>query len=296
MKYARIIVGLICTILLLANGLQVLFPLAAVAAESQAGRKEGGFLASTGDGRQFATLTGTDYYSLSLNGMQLGGATVDVKEEEGGHIALQIVGRVRSVIGSLFAIGYQGLAVLSPDPVQPSEAVIEERKGSKKKTYLLKFLTPNRALAVQTEEKRGRTPKRSQQEFVSTKLALDPFSAIFFVRSQDWRVGDMAVFDVLTGRKQYELRLSCRGETVVAHGGVMREAWEITLEARSVDAPGKVKLSGVIYLARDGSREILKITGKHRIGRIVAQMRESEGQVTRQSLPQAGRDLSQPPS
>ncbi len=224
---------------------------------------------------KFYPLAGVNSYDIYLNDIKLGRATINVKRQ-GEEFVLQVVGKVRSFINNLFTMKYRGHAVISPS-VQPSEAMIEERKGSKTKTYLMKFIEPNRAVTVQIEEKPGKIPKRAQQEFVSESLVLDPFSAVFFIRSREWRLGEEQVFDVLTGKKQYELRLGCKGETKLRVDGELREAWEIVLESRSVEDPRKIKVSGIVYLSKDSQREIIKVAGKHKIGKIKANMRRSEG-------------------
>ena len=217
----------------------------------------------------FSPLAGASYYDVFLNGVRLGKATLEVKRN-GDDFILEAVARIRSVISSLYTVRYRGHAVMSPKPVQPSEAVIEEQKGSKSKTFLLKFPEPNRASAVQIEARPGKKPTRTHKEFSSESFVLDPFSTVFLIRSLDWRVGDVQVFDILTGRKQYEMRLTCRGETMLDVDGQLLPALEIVLQTRSHEAPRKIKLSGfVIYLSQDSSREILKITGKYKIGRIV---------------------------
>ena len=225
---------------------------------------------------EFDPLAGANSYDLYLNGIQLGKATFEVKKQ-GEDLVIEVAGKVRSFINRLFTIRYRGQAVLSFHSVQPSEAMIEEQKGSNTRTYQMKFLEPNRAHTVQIEEKSGKRPSSTQKEFVSENLVLDPFSTVFFIRSLDWRLGDVQVFDILTGRKQYELQLDCRGETRISIDGRMRDAWEIVVESRSIEEPRKVRLSGVIYLSKDSSREILQATGKHKIGSVVASMRRPEG-------------------
>lgn len=224
----------------------------------------------------FVPLAGAYYYDVFLNGIRFGKATFEVKKTGDGFI-LEVAARIRSVFSSFYR--YRGHAVMSAEPVRPSEAMIEEKKGSKTKTFLLKFPEPNRASAVQIEARPGKQPKHTHKEFSSESFVLDPFSTVFLVRSLDWRVGDVQVFDILTGKKQYELQLTCRGETILAVDGKLRQVWEIVAQTRSFEPPRKIKLSGfVISLSKDSRREILKITGRHKIGRIVVDMRKIEGQ------------------
>jgi len=225
----------------------------------------------------FSPLAGASSYDVFLNGVLLGKATLEVKKA-GDDFILEAVARIRSIVSSLYTVRYRGHAVMSPRPVQPTEAVIEEHKGSKLKTFLFKFPEPNRASAVQIEARPGKTPTLTHNEFSSESFVLDPFSTVFLIRSLDWRVGDVQIFDILTGKKQYEMQLTCRSETMLDVDGLLLPVWEIELQTRSHEAPRKIKLSGfVIYLAKDSRREILKVTGKYKIGRIVVDRQKIGG-------------------
>lgn len=274
-KFIAILTAIL--VLPVADVVSVLQPAGMAAREPDARQQGQNAIARLAIDEDFNPLAGASSYDVFLNGVRLGKASLKVKKT-GDDFILEVAARTRSVFNSLYR--YRGHAVMSPKPVQPSEAVIEEKKGAKTKTFLLKFPEPNRASAVQIEARPGKEPKRTHQEFFSESFVLDPFSTVFLLRSLDWRIGDVQVFDILTGKKQYELQLTCRGETVLDAGGQLREAWEIVAQTRSLEPPRKIKLSGfVISLSKDSRREILKITGRHKIGRIVVNMQKIDGQV-----------------
>ena len=273
-KFIAILTAIL--VLAVADGVSVLQPAGIAAREPETLQQGQNAIARLAIDEDFNPLAGAYSYDLFLNGVRLGKASLEVKKT-GDDFILKVAARTRSVFNSVYR--YRGHAVMSPKPVQPSEAVIEEKKGSKTKTFLLKFPEPNRASAVQIEAGPGKEPKQTHQEFSSESFVLDPFSTVFLIRSLDWRVGDVQVFDILTGKKQYELQLTCRGDTVLDVSGQQREAWEIVAQTRSLEPPRKIKLSGfVISLAKDSHREILKVTGRHKIGRIVVDMRKIERQ------------------
>ncbi|KJR97475.1 MAG: hypothetical protein VR65_24215 [Desulfobulbaceae bacterium BRH_c16a] len=219
-------------------------------------------------------ISGTSYYDLFLNSLRIGKATIEV-EKEGDDFMLKVAARARSNLSKLYS--YKGKVAMSANPIQPTQAVVEEQAGSKHKITLIEFPEPDRVTAVQIETRRGKKPKRTEKEFSSESFVLDPFSTVFLLRSLNWAAGTTEVFDIFTGNKQYELQLFCRGETALEVEGTVRDVWEIVLQTRSLEEPRKKKMSGyVVYLSRDSRRDILKVTGKAKIGRIVASMRNSE--------------------
>lgn len=225
------------------------------------------------------SLVGASFYHIYLNGFLFGRATIEGKRE-GADFLLQAAADLQPILGNLYPVGFLGQSRLSGPAAQPSEVLLEEEKGAKKTTFRLSFPQPDHATAVQVEAKSGKETKRSRKEFFSESYILDPLSTIFLVRSRDWRVGDVQVFDIVTGKKQYQLQLTCRRETALTVEGELREAWEIVPQTRSYEKPYKTKLSGyVVYLAKDSRREILKVKGRHKLGRVVAQLARMDGQA-----------------
>jgi len=225
----------------------------------------------------FKPLPGSYYYDVHLNGVRIGKATTEVKRE-GNEFNLQITAKIRGIIGSLYTIKYRVQVAMTANPIQPVHAVIEEKTGSKNKTILMEFPQPNRVTAVQLEAKDGKKPKRTEKEFTSASFVLDPFSTAVLLRGLKWQVGATEIFDIFTGRKEYELKLFCRGETRLEIDGRMRDAWEIVLQTRTLKEPREIKLSGfVICISKDSSREILKITGSYKYGLVGIYMRKYDG-------------------
>jgi len=225
----------------------------------------------------FKPLPGSYYYDVYLNGVRIGKATTEVKRA-GNQFNLQFAAKIRGIIGSFYTIKYRVQVAMTADPIQPVHVVIEEQTGSKNKTIVMEFPEPNRVTAVQLEAKDGKKPKRTEKDFTSASFVLDPFSTAVLLRSLKWQIGATEIFDIFTGRKEYELKLFCRGETKLEIDGRMRDAWEIVLQTRSLKEPREIKLSGfVICLAKDSSREILEITGSSKYGRIGIYMRKYDG-------------------
>jgi hypothetical protein len=223
---------------------------------------------------EFEPIPGTYYYDVFLKGTKLGRATIEVSRQ-GDEYIVAVTARTRGVMKYLYKVKYRGHAVVQKDPLQPSSALIEEQTGSKKKTIHAEFPRPDKVTTIEKESKGDGPSVRKEKEFVSESFILDPFSTVFLIRSLDWEIGTDEVFDIFTGNKQYELHLFCRGETVLTVDGVSRDVWEIVPQTRSLKKPQKKKLSGfVVYLSQDERKEILKITGEPKIGKIVANLRK----------------------
>jgi hypothetical protein len=225
---------------------------------------------------EFHPASGTYYYDVFLKGVRLGKATISVRQE-GDEFSVEVSAKTRRTLNNFYKVRYRGMSLMTPDPITPISAVIEEQTGSKSKTISMEFPEPNRVTSVQLETRDGRPPKRSEKEFESESFLLDPFSTVFLIRNLKWELGTREVFDVFTGRKQYQLELLCQSETVVDIEGELRQAWMIHPRVRSSKNPEKVRMSTfVIYLSKDSRKEILKITGEPDIGTIKARMRKFE--------------------
>ncbi|MFT5698371.1 MAG: hypothetical protein ACI8ZB_001226 [Desulforhopalus sp.] len=222
----------------------------------------------------FKPALGISYYDVFLRGAKLGRATIEVSQKDDNYV-VAVTARTRGVMKYLYRVKYRGEVDIKSDPLQPVRAVIEERTGNKRKTIHAEFLKPDKITTVEEETENGGSKVKKVKEFDSETFILDPFSTVFLIRSLDWEIGTDEIFDVFTGNKQYELHLACTGESVLTVGGKSRLAWEIIPQTRTLEKPQKIRMSGfVIYLSQDEHKEVLKITGDPKIGRIVANLRK----------------------
>lgn len=223
---------------------------------------------------EFEPALGKYYYDVFLKGVKVGRATIEVDRISDAYV-VAVTARTRGMLKHLYKVKYKGEVIVTKNPLQPSIASIEEHSGNKKKTIQAEFPEPNKVTTIEKEFKAGGPIAQKEKEFVSDTFILDPFSTVFLIRSLDWQIGTSEVFDIFTGNKQYELHLFCKGEEVLNVDGIDRKAWEIIPQTRSLKQPYKKKMSGfVVYLSQDEHREILKITGEPKIGRIVADLRK----------------------
>lgn len=224
----------------------------------------------------FSPPSGTYHYDVFLQGAKLGRATIAVDGEAGGY-RVAVTARTRGVLKYLYRVKYRGEVKITSDPLEPSVARIVEHTGNKEKRIHAEFEKPNKIVATEEEIEGDSSPKVKTKEYDSESFILDPFSTVFLIRSLDWELGTAEVFDVFTGTKQYELYLLCVAEEAVDVGGKVRLCWVITPETRTLEKPQEIKMSGFrIYLSKDERKEIVKIVGHPKIGRIVANLRKFE--------------------
>lgn len=221
---------------------------------------------------EFQPEPGAYAYDIFWRGVRVGKASVST-QVEGDLYTIAVTAETHTKLNFLYQFRYRGEVSLEAPPVRPIEAKVTESGGKRKKTTTITFPAEDRASAVAVET-------GSEEEEVTTVNAesetflVDPFTVVFLVRHLDWHVGMAEIFDVFTGRKQYFLTLFCAEVTIKSINGEQREAWVITPSSREVGNPDAEERSNfTIYLSKDEKKEILKIEGVARIGRVKAIMR-----------------------
>ena len=224
----------------------------------------------------FKPVSGTHYYDVFLGTVKLGKATISVHQEADGYV-VKVAARTRRAMQAFYKITYRGHAVVKSEPLSPQSVKIMEQSGKKQKNIEAEYQAPNRLSSVEVTQKKGEKTTVKEKAFESKSFLLDPFSTIFLIRSLDWQVGDRKIFDIFTGKEQFEFELYCSQEKVLKINGTTRKAWKIIPIARTRTQPVKTVMSGwTIYLSQGERKEILQIVGHPKIGKIVAKMRKFE--------------------
>lgn len=223
---------------------------------------------------EFSPELGTYAYDVFWKSMQVGKVWVSIAHEDGSY-RIAVNGRTSSVIKLVYKLRYRGEARMSSDPFKPVSARIVEKSGRKEKNVTIDFLDSGQVKSVETRMKGGKVVEIQEQEFTPELFSLDPFSAVYLIRHLDWEAGMAEVFDIVTGKRQYRLRFFCHSTHDLDFNGETREAWLIVPQVIALDSEEKaVEESFKIYLSRDGKKEILKIEGEPKIGRVKARIRE----------------------
>ncbi len=223
--------------------------------------------------REFKPQQGTYYYDVFLNGLKLGKGTIGVLSENGFYKVV-VAGKTRKKVSILYKARYRGEVKIEPSPLSPIEANIVQTSGTKKKEIELKFTSNKTIESRETRFENNKINKIKEKEVQSDTFILDPFSTLFLLRQLDWRVGMAEVFDIYSGKKEYELKLVCEGIEYLESSGQRRAAWVIKPEITSIKkGKRKTRSNFRVYLSTDKYKEILKISGTPKIGKIKAKLR-----------------------
>ncbi len=246
-----------------------------------------GYSADAGDNRkkssgslpvdvEFQPELGTYHYDVYWRKMRVGKASITI-EREAELYKVIVAAKTNKKVSLLYKAKYRGEVKMESYPLTPIKAEIREQAGKKTKTINIDFPETDRVKAVEVKTEKGKEPRITEREFTSETFVLDPFSTVFLVRQLDWQVGMAEVFDLFTGKKKYELQLLCDSVTTLTVGKHQREVWVIIPQTKSLEEDGEVKKSDFkVYLSKDGNREVLKIEGAPRVGRIIARIRKFE--------------------
>lgn len=225
---------------------------------------------------EFHPSPGTYYYDVFWQDIKVGKATISLTFNDDLY-RITVQAKTKNSINVFYTLKYKGEVEMEPSPLKPLQATVRESTGSKSKNTSITFPQKNRAEGVEVESVKGHTKKVTERFAVSETFILDPFSVVFIIRHLDWHVGMAEVFDIFTGKKQYQLQLLCHSVTNLTIKNQKRQAWVIIPETTDISkANGKKRAEFKIYLSKDSKKEILKIKGVPRIGRIVAKVRKFE--------------------
>lgn len=228
---------------------------------------------------EFQPESGTYYYNVDWNKVNVGKARISV-EQEMDQYKIAVHAETNKKIDYVYKIRYRGESKISDDPISPIKTKIREKINSTKKETTIDFQENGAIKSTETKSKKGKPAKETEREIQTENFTLDPFSATFLVRRLDWEVGMEEIFDVYTGKDQYLLELQCIRKTTIEIAGENREAWEIVPELTKLDKEGidkkdqdnddlkeDKKLNDMwIYVSADETKEMLKIKVSLKIG------------------------------
>lgn len=222
---------------------------------------------------EFHPRQGTYLYDVFWQGIHIGDATLSLTLL-GDTYKIRVHAKTVKNIDFFYRLRYNGEVEIEPTTLIPRTATIKETSGSKKKEISFSFPEKDRAEGITIEKKRGKKKEIKKTEAISDTFILDPFSIVFLIRNLDWHVGMAGIFDVFTGEKQYKLSLQCKKRISLNMAGEKKEAFVIhPVATNPLKKKKKVNTSFRIYLSTDARREILKIEGVPRVGRVEAHMR-----------------------
>jgi hypothetical protein len=243
-------------------------------------RLDSAFGLNTGDNaspipidHKFRPRLGTYNYKVEFNNLDIITACVMVGLD-GDLYKTQVTAETTGAIDKLFRMRYKGEAITDTDSnsITPVGAKTQQKVRSKEKDITISFQENGTIKTTEKKLKNGDSVSYDVRKLQTDRFTLDPFSASYLIRVLDWQVGRTQVFDVYTGKGQYELLLTCVGETTIDSAGEKRKVWVITPDAKELDDNNqyvalKKKPSNMkIYVSADENKDILKMEASHTLG------------------------------
>jgi hypothetical protein len=220
---------------------------------------------------KFKPRLGTYNYKVEFNSIGIGIASVAVGLD-GDLYKMQILAETIGVVDRIYRIRYRGEAITDTDSISPVETKIHQTVKSKEKDLTMLFQDNGTIKTKERKSENGGPAQYDEWKLQTEKFTLDPFSAAYLVRVLDWEAGRAQVFDLYTGKGQYELRLKCDSGSTIDFGGVKRKVWVIIPDLKKMDDNNrpvemKKKPSSVkIYISADEYKDILKMEASHTLG------------------------------
>jgi hypothetical protein len=136
--------------------------------------------------------------------------------------------------------------------LMPTRFTFSQRENQKVIDTVAHFDRATKKWSVRRDEKR----KVKQYEFDQPMNTLDPITAIYLARSQDFKVGDHLYFHIFGGKYRYLLDLEVeRRETIRIKSGTM-EAFKIVPRIKNVEGEGYAQRlhEAAIWISADDRR------------------------------------------
>ena len=154
--------------------------------------------------------------------------------------------------------------------LMPTRFTFSQRENQKVIDTVAHFDRATKKWSVRRDEKR----KVKQYEFDQPMNTLDPITAIYLARSQDFRVGDHLYFHIFGGKYRYLLDLEVeRRETIRIKSGTM-EAFKIVPRIKNVEGQGYAQRlnEAAIWISADERRMPVMLSSKIIFGSIYMEM------------------------
>jgi hypothetical protein len=222
---------------------------------------------------KFKPRLGTYNYKVEFNNLDIITASV-VVGVDGDLYKMHVDAETTGALDKIFRMRYKGEAVTDTTPITPVETKTQQKVRAKEKDITISFQENGTIKTTEKKLKNGDTVSFDVRKLQTDRFTLDPFSASYLVRVLDWQVGRAQVFDVYTGKGQYELLLKCVSEMTIDFAGGKRKVWVIVPDAKELDDNNqyveierKKKPSNMkIYVSADEDKDILKMEASHTLG------------------------------
>jgi hypothetical protein len=242
------------------------------------------------DFSQFEPRLGTYTYEVSWQGIPAAEAQVSI-HQDGLRYVMTAFAKTYRAIDVFYRLRYRARGLISAVTFLPEQTEVENRENSRVKTVEMHF---NNDGSIHSLFKRNNNSEVIA--FDPQNQTLDPFSAGFIARSQNWSLGETKRFDTFNGKSRYIISLTAIGRETISFQNKKRDVWIISPQVSKVTDPnGLQKLhSAKIYVTADRSRDILQIVSSVFVGSVkttLVRFEPAPQQAPVQILAQLRRDV-----
>jgi hypothetical protein len=173
---------------------------------------------------------------------------------------LDLIWKMRDTINS----------TIEANGLRPTRFTFSQRENQKVIDTVAHFDRATKKWSVRRDEKR----KVKQYEFDQPMNTVDPITAIYLARSQDFKVGDHLYFHIFGGKYRYLLDLEVeRRETIRLKSGSM-DAFKIVPRIKNVEGEGYAQRlhEAAIWITADARRMPVMLSSKIIFGSIYVEM------------------------
>jgi hypothetical protein len=175
----------------------------------------------------------------------------------------------------LYKLRFEAQGEVSYRDLAPLSLMYDHQVNSRRNRLAIKLLTHSSGTTAHTTRVFNSCDvARSNSSHNFKNFTLDPLSAAFLAVNLDWHGDQIREFDLFTGSSRYLISLRSAGQRAIQHRGESRLVSAIIPQIRNLSAIKAIPSikNGVIYLAEDGPREILKIEALIGAGSILTEM------------------------
>lgn len=217
----------------------------------------------------FKMQLGTYRYTVRWEGIAAAELFLTVSQE-GLRYKLEAKAKTYSGIDLFYKLRYDSVGIISALDFSPIKTSIDHKENSRRNLTEINFSETGKVRA----ERRNHKDEIQTLDFDPHNFMLDPFSAAFLARSQDWEVGTSRTFDVFNGKSRYLITLTSVREETVRINDQPRRVWVIEPSVKNlVDQTQAKKLRRAeIFVTADESRELLLIKSNVFIGTVTTRL------------------------
>ncbi len=220
----------------------------------------------------FQPRLGTYHYTIELNGINIGGASITVGREKDLYL-MNFAARTNETIDRVYRVRYSGMSTMDPDPLSPVETKISQKVRSTDKDISISFQGNGMIRATEEESKGGKPVDNDVRQVWTESLTLDPFSATYLIRGFEWDVGTRHTINIFNGKRIYEWNLTCEETAVVEIAGLKRPVWIISQTYKRLDDKDQKEKPGAkLYVSADRFKDVLKLEVGRSMGHFLASL------------------------